>query len=100
VRVSRIPDDAVPVPLDDGRLVVAYGEATGHAHVVEADGGTASLLAAGRDRFLRLETSAYLRHLGPDGTQADHDPILLATGLYRQVPQVEYVGDSGRVIVD
>ena len=37
IRVDDVPSSAVSVPRDAGRLVLAYGEVTGHAHAVFAD---------------------------------------------------------------
>lgn len=34
VRVSRLPATTKPVPRDRGRVVLAYGETTGHAHAI------------------------------------------------------------------
>ena len=85
VRPKRLPDHFRPLPRDPrGRLVLALGEATGHAHAVaEPD---ADLLAeAGwvHERFLRIVTEALLTH-------EEHAAIALPPGLYRVVRQREY----------
>jgi hypothetical protein len=99
VRPERLPRDFRPLPRDArGRLVLALGEATGHAHAVatpdaELLGGPATL----DERFLRIVTEARLTH-------EEHAAIVLPAGLYRVVRQREYVGWEGfagqRVVAD
>ncbi len=36
LEIDDIPKDARRVPRDDGRVVLAYGEVTGHAHAIRA----------------------------------------------------------------
>jgi hypothetical protein len=81
VPVEAIPDGALPVARDRGRVVLAYGEVTGHAHAVDAPGAT--LLADEADRYLRLRSRAVLAH-------EEHAAIELAPGAYRVVIQREY----------
>lgn len=54
--VTSIPDGLKRVPLDNGRMILAYGEVTGHAHAVIGD---VEFLAADLEdleqRFLRVE---------------------------------------------
>lgn len=93
---SELPETVVPVARDErGSLVLALGEATGHAHAVGAR--DADLLADADDvdrRFLRIVTDAVLAH-------EEHDPIPLPPGLYQVVRQREYVlGQWSRTVED
>jgi hypothetical protein len=105
VAVDEIPDDVRPVPKDNGRVVLAYGEATGHAHVVE---GSCALLEpppADEDlvtpgdleelnlRFLRVEEECVLVH-------DEHDTITLPPGDYRVGQQREYSPEELRTVAD
>lgn len=84
VPVEAIPESATPVARDRGRLVLAYGEVTGHAHVIDAPEAEATLLTTEEgERFLRLVGAAPLVH-------EEHAPITVAPGLYRLPPQVEW----------
>ena len=76
----EIPPAAKPVA-SDGRVVLAYGEATGHAHTVDA--GTLYETADGH-RFLRLERSTQVLH-------QEHTALPLEAGTYQVVIQREYV---------
>lgn len=97
--VDAIPDGATPVPLDGGRIVLAYGEATGHAHAIavadpvagaDAD---AMLLALGDRRFLEVSRPSTIRH-------EEHAPVPLAPGKYEVVRQVEYSPEEIRNVAD
>jgi hypothetical protein len=89
VSTRELPTSVQPLPRDArGRLVLALGEATGHAHAVSAR--DAELLADPAEvdrRFLRIATEAMLTH-------EEHAPIPLPAGLYRVVQQREFVPGS------
>ena len=80
---------------DKGRIVLAYGEATGHAHAIH-DGGAIlfSGKAANADRFLRVYKPVSLLH-------EEHTKIALEPGLYRVRRQREWTdADEPRVVAD
>ncbi|BCY11150.1 hypothetical protein [Actinoplanes sp. L3-i22] len=84
-----------PLPRDRrGRMVLARGEATGHAHVV---GGPGVQLLADLDdpelMFLAVPQHARVSH-------EEHGPIPLPSGDYRVVRQREYVPGSFRPVAD
>ena len=85
------------VPLDKGRVVLAYGEATGHSHAISDKGAIlffAKDKAANQDRFLRVLRPVSLRH-------EEHAPIELPQGLYRVRRQREWQdSDEPRVVAD
>jgi hypothetical protein len=83
---SHLPEAVAPVARDArGKLVLALGEATGHAHAVSATDAALVADAAELDRrFLRIVTDAVLTH-------EEHGPIPLPPGLYQVVRQREYV---------
>lgn len=94
VPVNEIPAGVKDVPLEAGRLILAHGEATGHAHVVE---GEAQLLesdvAEMEERFLRVEQEAALVH-------DEHATIALPPGDYRVIRQREYSPEAIRNVAD
>ena len=82
VPVKSVPAKARKGRRDRGRIVLAYGERTGHAHAIESM--AVDLLERRSDRFIRIpEEGATLRH-------EEHGPIELAPGSYRVVLQREY----------
>lgn len=87
--VPDIPAAAREVPRDAGRLVLAYGEVTGHAHVVDAPPEEATLLSVGeRARFLRLMRDVELRH-------EEHDTLSLPAGTYQVIQQRVWTDADG-----
>jgi hypothetical protein len=84
-RVSEIPDGLLPVALDKGRVVLAYGEVTGHAHAVVGDVELlASDLKEMEVRFLRVESEM------AEVVHEEHGTITLPVGDYEVVRQREY----------
>jgi hypothetical protein len=92
---EAIPSGASPAPVDGrGRFVLAYGEATGHAHVVTGQGIRVLADPADPDRlFVEVPTHARVSH-------EEHGPIALPAGTYRVVRQREYVPGSYRPVAD
>lgn len=94
VEPAAVPACA-PVPRDRrGRMVLARGEATGHAHVV---GGPGLRLLADLDdperMFVDVPQHGRVTH-------EEHGPITLPAGLYRVVRQREYIPGAFRPVAD
>lgn len=92
-KVDAIPADAKPKSRDNGRVILAYGEVTGHAHqIADPDtAGAALLTVAESATFLRLAKKAQLIH-------EEHASIDLAPGAYEVIHQREYAyGQTIRV---
>ena len=81
----QAPTDVAP---DEGRVILAYGEVTGHYHAVPATAGELLEVAAADrvDRYLRVRSRTRLTH-------QEHRPIDLEPGVYRVRIQSEYVPD-------
>ena len=93
VRPAEVPTTAVPAPRDrSGRMVLARGETTGHAHVIA---GPDTQLLADRDDigrlFVRVGSGASLLHEA-------HSPVPVPAGCYRVVRQRGYVPDAARAV--
>lgn len=100
---TAVPAGAMAIPFDKRGIVLALGEATGHAHVLEVPRSKAtrpSYWDAAAERFVQLLAAQPLKHTNPDGSQADHNPIALAPGIYRQGFQVEYSPEELRNVAD
>jgi hypothetical protein len=93
VAVDAIPRPAMPVDRDRGRVVLAYGEVTGHAHAIADDG--AGLLWQDDEQYLRVTAAG-----GVALTHEEHDTIVLPAGDYRLVRQREYAPEAPRVVRD
>jgi hypothetical protein len=89
-----IPAEAKRVERDQGRVVLAYGEVTGHSHAI-ADKG-AALFSAGAERWLRTpKGGAVLYH-------EEHSRIELpGATTFKVTIQREYQpGELPRQVVD
>ena len=92
IPVAELPKRLRAVGRQGGRLVLALGEATGHAHAV-AD-PAAELLEDDGGRYLEV---------GGDGATLSHEehaPIRLPAGAYRVVLQREYAPGENRNVAD
>jgi len=86
--VGAIPVTATPLDRDAGRIILAYGEVTGHAHAIEAPEAEATLLTTEENRrFLRLMAGVDLVH-------EEHATIRLSPGLYEVILQREWTDDD------
>jgi hypothetical protein len=94
-RVDSIPTGAKLVKRDEGRIVLAYGEVTGHAHAImdrEAELLTVPDVDA---RFLRIMASS-----GVELRHEEHATIKLPAGNYEIVQQREYTPEAIVRVVD
>ncbi|MBX6768657.1 MAG: hypothetical protein IRY90_16145 [Actinomadura rubrobrunea] len=102
ILLVRVPEDAVPQEVRDlppeprdarGRMVLALGEATGHAHAVKAPGALLRSPVPLTPDHLHLPSGGRLEH-------EEHAAISLPKGWYRVIRQREYVPGSVRVVAD
>jgi hypothetical protein len=95
-RVAALPANATPVE-NTSRIVLAYGEVTGHAHA----------LAPGEAReFTFAEAGGIVRRflevfdLGATVLHEEHAPISLPPGFYEITQQREYTPEAIRNVAD
>ena len=95
VKVDHAPTRYRCVSREEGKLVLAHGEVTGHAHVVvDADAALVTQEEADELFLLVYGDAAILEH-------DEHDPIPLPAGTYRVIRQREYApGDGSIEVVD
>jgi hypothetical protein len=95
---DELPHGCVIADFDDGYVILARGEATGHAHRIESP-AAALYRAPDGAWYLRADESTALVH-------EEHDPIPVPPGTYRVVRQREYArasevdGEAWREIED
>lgn len=83
---SKIPSGAIVEAPEDGVVVLARGETSGHRHVMAAD----------RVAFFREDGSGsggFIRVTGPSPvalSHEEHSPLAIPPGEYRVVRQREY----------
>jgi hypothetical protein len=85
IRCAAMPADADPVEPENGRVVLAYGEVSGHSHAMPAS----------RVRYFREDGSgrAFIRVSGPGPaglSHEEHGTIEVGEGVYEVRQQREY----------
>lgn len=92
--VDAIPEGLQTVDRDNGRVVLAYGEVTGHAHAL-FDEGVMLMERPGDDneRFMTVEKASQLVH-------EEHSTIEIPAGTYKVIRQREYTEEGFRQVAD
>ena len=90
-RITAIPPTAKPARSTRDRVVLARGEATGHAHAVPASRAELFQERGSGRAFLAVGTQdALLQH-------EEHAPIRLPSGCYEVIRQREYTPTAIRL---
>jgi hypothetical protein len=92
-RVDSLPEGLEVVPRDRGRVVLAYGEVTGHAHAITDADATLYVDEATGQRYL-------LAKEGVDLVHEEHSTIAVDRGVYEVVGQREYAPGEIRRVAD
>ena len=79
------------VERENGRVILAHGEVTGHAHAIGHPGAT--LFQMDGETLLSLKDNAVLSH-------EEHASIQLPAGHYRVVQQREYTREGWINVAD
>jgi hypothetical protein len=80
-KMDKLPENVHPVDWQE-RVVLAYGEVTGHAHAISTK--YAKMYMWQGERLLEVQPGAKLVH-------EEHGTIALPEGVYKVVQQREYV---------
>mgnify|MGYP000942105013 CR=1 FL=1 len=91
IPVDEIPHGCEQVKRDNGRIILAYGEVTGHAHAIK--NRIAKYYKSDGNNYLELPKAATLNH-------EEHDTIHLPAGIYRVIQQREYTPEEIRNVAD
>jgi len=76
-----LPKGAEKVKPDNGRVILAYGEVTGHAHAISSK--LATMYRWKGDELIEVKEGAVVTH-------EEHGAIALVPGVYRVRHQGEY----------
>ncbi len=92
IPVASLPTGARAAARENGRIVLALGEATGHAHAIATP--DVQLFERGAERFIEVRAAtAVLAH-------EEHGAIEIPAGTYRVVTQREYAPEEIRRVQD
>ena len=93
---NELPDNLVKVQRTKRGIVLAEGEATGHAHCIlnrDVELFRQADMDEMADRFLRVESEAQLVH-------DEHDTLTIPAGLWRVRHQREYAPQAPVYVAD
>jgi hypothetical protein len=92
-RIAKLPVGCSVVPRQDGLLIIAKGEATGHHHVIVDKG--ARLLELKGELYLEVTEPAVISH-------DEHKPLPIPTGIYQvgRVKEHDYFQDMEHQVRD
>lgn len=97
VPVKDLPDGVSAVAPENGRVILAYGESTGHAHSLAMSDRVAMFREDGAGGGLFLSVSAgapvSLQH-------QEHDALFIAPGKHRVLIQRTYQAGMARRVAD
>jgi len=95
MRVDSVPTNAKPVDRENGKIVLAHGEVTGHAHTINdtVTDPFASLFATEDAVYLSVDNEVAVVH-------QEHDAITLPAGNYQVRRQREYTPQEIRNVMD
>ena len=91
-QVAELPGDCV-VERHKGRLVLAEGEVTGHAHAIRASTSKVKQYTKGTELYLEVRKPVVVEH-------EEHGPISLEPGIYQVRRQLEFWYDEVRRVAD
>jgi mannose-6-phosphate isomerase-like protein (cupin superfamily) len=96
-QVREIPADAVVTEKKDQfgneRIVLAYGEVTGHAHAIHDLDQVDVFVKGDGTMYLQVKDAVDLKH-------EEHGTVLLPAGNYERVIQREYSPEEIRNVAD
>lgn len=93
VRTKEFVRHGTELAAENGRIVLARGEATGHSHSIDARVGKLFEDSRPGVCYLLLDEPGLLEH-------QEHSPISLPKGVYEVIRQREYEPRRDRYVVD
>jgi len=93
-KIEAVPENTTVTEPENGRNVLAEGEATGHFHAISSD-STVLLENDAKEMFLSVKNEATLTH-------NEHNAITLPIGNYkiRKVKEYDHFAEEAREVRD
>lgn len=90
-KIEILPDDLKEI--NGNRLVLAEGEATGHAHAIYDIQNCHMYAAPNEDLYIKVSKKVDLLH-------EEHGKIPINEGIYQVIKQVEVIDEIVKPVVD
>lgn len=94
-RIPSLPKNIKPIARENGRVVLAHGEVTGHCHAISSKAAT-HYQVDGDNNATFLEIAEAMADLVHD----EHATIQIPAGCYRVIRQREYSPEEIRRVAD
>lgn len=95
VSVDEVPAAVKEVARDRGRVVLAYGEATGHAHTIAEESATLVSAEQAEELYLLVNGEAPVALV-----HEEHGTVMVEPGSYEVRRQREYAPEENRRVAD
>lgn len=82
-KIKSVPTGATEIKPDGNRIVLAYGEVTGHSHCIYENIDKVKMWAVGKVKYLEVMATVMLKH-------EEHTEHVIEPGIYKLPVQVEY----------
>ena len=105
VPIDEMPADLQPVERENGRVILAHGEVTGHAHAIVDDRAELFGVPSTEGGLISIDEAAelYLLVHGDEPVDLVHDEhstIAVEPGAYKRIRQREYAPEETRLVAD
>lgn len=95
VPTEKVPAKTTPVPRENGRVILAHGEVTGHAHAIIDESAELVTPEGAAELYLLVHGTDEVAL-----THDEHDTIMLPPGSYEIRRQREYSPEEIRNVAD
>lgn len=92
-KIDALPVGCVAVETEKNRIVLAYGEMTGHSHAIYEDIDQVKVWAINKVKYLEVMATVMLKH-------EEHSAATIEPGIYKLPVQVEYTPEELRITRD
>ena len=92
VQLDTDTPDGTAIPRENGKIVLAHGEVTGHAHAI-TEPAVQFVESADGNRYLVSDVPFTVRH-------EEHAPVSAPAGTFRVIRQREYTPAEIRRVAD
>lgn len=95
VPIQEVPAATSPLPRENGRLILAQGEMTGHAHAIIDESAELVSAEGAAELYLIVHGSEPVAL-----THEEHDTVMVPPGRYERRIQREYAEEGNTQVLD
>lgn len=100
IAANKLPAKTEEIPRENGRVILAHSEVTGHAHAIHNPGVCFLRTEGTSDRFLQVTAVSELEHEEHGTISLGGDATTENPAIYRIRIQREWAGEISRAVID